>query len=167
MPYVKKEQRKDLDSIVESAFKIYKEEDGRLYWDYILIKFAERNIVPGYNRYKNFLAEVTESAFEMERRFHTTSALGSSQTESVFIPSDQVFVILDIFVEKLRGLGIDGDLNYILFAFGRRIGKFDILRKSRSQASYILQLKNTVGYIRKTILASYEDRKIEENGDVI
>ena len=169
MPYVKKEQRKDLDVIVKSAFKIYKD-SKRLYWDYILVKFVERFITPSYNNYKNFLAEITESAFEMERRFRVDAKNIRVSGEGIFIPNDHAFRELDNFVKKLlNGLRVDGDLNYVLFAFGRRMNESGGIKRTGNVcrvARYILQLKETVKWIRKHILAPYEDKKIKENGDI-
>lgn len=167
MPYVKKEQRKYLDVIVKSALKIYKD-SGRLYWDYILIKLAERFIEPGYNRYKNFLAEITESAFEMERRFKITSEDAHVGGRGIFIPTDAVLRGLNNFIEDLVPLDFNGDLNYILFAFGVRMDESNRIKRTGNvcRENYILQLKQTVAWIRKHILAPYEDKKIKENGDI-
>jgi len=159
MPYVKKEQREALDAIVGEALEIYKKEE-RFYWDYILVKFAERFLVPRYNNYKNFLAEITESAFEMERRLPNCEIQMMPKPGTRAIPKDAILSSLDDFVEDLGCLKIDGDLNYVLFAFGFRISnRTDV-------SSYIKQLKDIVAYIRETILAPYEDEKIKENGDV-
>lgn len=57
---------------------------------------------------------------------------------------------------------VDGDLNYLLFAFCKRY----IKPSYNNYKNFIGELNETVAEIRRRILAPYEDQKIEENGDV-
>jgi len=160
MPYVKQALRKKLDNLVK-IFIEYMEANDCLCWDYILFKDAERNIDPGYNNYKNYIGEITESVNEMERRFGRSSVMGEIINVPIFF--DDEFNALNNLVDEISSLSINGDLNYVLFAFGKR---FDFNNSRYKIEDYLLQLKKTVGLIRDRILSIYENVKIDENGDV-
>jgi len=55
----------------------------------------------------------------------------------------------------------DGDLNYILFKFARRIQpSYNKLKNYRAE------LRECADEIKRRMLDPYEDKKIQENGDV-
>lgn len=56
----------------------------------------------------------------------------------------------------------DGDLNYILFAYCKRC----IKPSYNNYKNYLGELNECAEEIRRRFLAKYEDKKIEENGDV-
>ena len=60
------------------------------------------------------------------------------------------------------GVRADGDLNYILFKFC----KDNVTPSYNNYKNFIGELNETIAEIRRRMLASYEDKKIEENGDV-
>ena len=67
MPYVKQEQRPDLDILIRDMAKLYHiEANGDL--NYVLYAFCKRYIKPSYNNYKNFCGELRQCATEIERR---------------------------------------------------------------------------------------------------
>lgn len=66
MPYIKPESRPKMDKIVTLMKKLNVKADGDL--NYILFKYCRYNIVPSYNNYKNFCAELRQCATEIERR---------------------------------------------------------------------------------------------------
>ena len=68
--------------------------------------------------------------------------------------------VVDLMVKL--GVKVDGDLNYILFKFC----KYHIKPSYNNYKNYIGELSECSAEIRRTILAPYEDTKIEENGDV-
>lgn len=79
MPYVIKEKRPVLDIIVQAMARVYDVPKGPYYSDgsklkadgdlnYILFAFCKRHVKPSYNNYKNFRAELLESAGEIKRR---------------------------------------------------------------------------------------------------
>jgi len=61
-----------------------------------------------------------------------------------------------------KGVQADGDLNYILFAFCKRI----IEPSYNNYKNYCGELRQCATEIERRILAPYEDEKIKENGDV-
>ena len=65
MPYVKQYRRANLDSIIEYMERMGIVADGDL--NYILFKFAKRNC-NSYNKYKNFIGELTETTVEIRRK---------------------------------------------------------------------------------------------------
>jgi hypothetical protein len=67
MPYIKKEKRQKLDTIVQMMKDADVKADGDL--NYILFAFCKRTIIPNYNNYKNFIGELNEAAEEIRRRF--------------------------------------------------------------------------------------------------
>lgn len=71
---------------------------------------------------------------------------------------------LDEVVECMekKGLEMDGDLNYILFKYA----KHHVPRSYNNLKDFIAELNECVAEVRRRLLAPYEDRKIEENGDV-
>jgi len=67
LPYIKQEQRPDLDQIVDLMKKKGVKADGDL--NYIIFAFCSRHITPGYGNYKNYRGELRETADEIGRRF--------------------------------------------------------------------------------------------------
>jgi len=67
MPYVKKERRVELDFVVESMRRADIVADGDL--NYVLYKFCKDTVKPSYNNFKNYMAELNETAEEIRRRF--------------------------------------------------------------------------------------------------
>ena len=66
MPYIKPEQRPEMDEVV-AYMKIHDvEPNGKL--NYVLYKFCKDTVSPSYNEYKNFLGELRQCANEIERR---------------------------------------------------------------------------------------------------
>lgn len=59
-------------------------------------------------------------------------------------------------------LKVDGDLNYLLYAFCKRYVKASY----NNYKNYLGELAEISAEIRRRLLAPYEDKKIEENGDV-
>jgi len=76
MPYIKPEQRPDMDEIVELMKVMGVKGDGDL--NYILYAFCVRNIKPRYGNYKNYCGELRQCATEIERRL-----LGPYEDEAV------------------------------------------------------------------------------------
>lgn len=66
MPYVKQEQRPNLDKVVGLMKELGIKANGDL--NYILYAFCVRNVSPSYNNYKNFCGELRQCATEIERR---------------------------------------------------------------------------------------------------
>lgn len=71
---------------------------------------------------------------------------------------------LDEIVALMEEIGVsaDGDLNYILFKYARRIPQ-----NYNSIKNYRAELRETADEIGRRILAPYEDKKIAQNGDVL
>jgi hypothetical protein len=69
----------------------------------------------------------------------------------------------DKVVQAMKDAGIvaNGDLNYVLFKFARSIGP-----SYNNYKNYCGELRQCATEIERRILAPYEDKKIEENGDV-
>jgi hypothetical protein len=57
----------------------------------------------------------------------------------------------------------DGDLNYILFAFCKR----NVYQSYNEYKNFCGELRQCATEIERRLLGPYEDKKIEENGDVI
>lgn len=81
--------------------------------------------------------------------------------------------VLDIIVQSMArvygqppdapvGLKIDGDLNYILFAFCRR----HVKPSYNNYKNFCGELRQCATEIERRLLGPYEDGKILENGDV-
>jgi hypothetical protein len=66
MPYIRKEIRPTMDTVVDQMIKAGVQVDGDL--NYILFKFCKNHVKPSYNNYKNFLGELNEAAEEIRRR---------------------------------------------------------------------------------------------------
>lgn len=61
-----------------------------------------------------------------------------------------------------EGIKANGDLNYVLFNFC----KYHVPRSYNSYKNFCGELRQCVTEIERRILGPYEDKKIEENGDV-
>lgn len=82
MPYIKQEQRPDLDVLVRDMAKLYHvQANGDL--NYILYAFCKRHVPVSYNSYKNFCGELRQCATEIERRI-----LGSYEDEKIIENGD-------------------------------------------------------------------------------
>jgi hypothetical protein len=77
MPYIKPENRKSMNEIVDLMAKKQVKADGDL--NYILYKFCKDHVKPSYNNYKNFCGELTECAMEIRRRILASYENGKIQ----------------------------------------------------------------------------------------
>lgn len=66
MPYIKQDERKKMDRIVNLMAILGVEAKGDL--NYILYKFCKHCITPSYNNFKNYCGELRQCATEIERR---------------------------------------------------------------------------------------------------
>ena len=67
MPYIKKSHRPKMNYVVDVMRKEQVYPDGKL--NYVLFKYCKETIIPSYNNYKNYIAELNECAEEIRRRF--------------------------------------------------------------------------------------------------
>lgn len=81
MPYVDKEVRPVLDLVVKAMEDADIRADGDL--NYVLYAFCKRNMLPGYNAYKNYCGELRQCATEIERRL-----LAEYEDEKMFESGD-------------------------------------------------------------------------------
>ena len=132
------------------------------------------SITPSYNNYKNFCGELRQCATEIERR------TGAEELSIVNEDVDFDYIIeyhvrKDICDKKIKYMGgadikVNGDLNYILYAYCLRHKTVKEYSEFWNKARYRLfarELRLTAKAIEKEILAPYEDVKIAENGDVL
>jgi len=63
---------------------------------------------------------------------------------------------------NLHEVKADGDLNYILFAFCKR----HVVPSYNNYKNFCGELHQCATEIERRLLATYEDEKIKENGDV-
>lgn len=68
--------------------------------------------------------------------------------------------IVDLMVQQ--GVKVDGDLNYVLFKFC----KYHVQVSYNNLKNYCAELRQCATEIERKILADYEEKKIDENGDV-
>ena len=66
MPYIKQENRPDMDLIVDLMHELDVAVNGDL--NYILFAYCKRHIIPGYKALKNFCGELRQCATEIERK---------------------------------------------------------------------------------------------------
>lgn len=156
MPYVKPEQRPELDEVVELMREAKLKLTGDL--SHILFEFGKRHIKPSYNNFKNYRAELFEVVVEIERRL----VVPSNSFDSDFHKVHPDFLkhlepIISLMIEK--NIQANGDLNYILFAYTKRY----VLPCRKNVIKEILIARDKIG---TELLAPYEDEKIIENGDV-
>lgn len=71
---------------------------------------------------------------------------------------------MDEIYEKMvsNSVSADGDLNYLLYKYC----KYNVPKRYNIIKNYIAELRATATEIERRILAEYEDKCIEENGDV-
>jgi len=65
MPYIKRENRPEMNPIVDLMVEQKVKVDGDL--NYVLFKFCKYHIIPSYNNYKNYCGELRQCATEIER----------------------------------------------------------------------------------------------------
>ena len=68
--------------------------------------------------------------------------------------------VVDVMLEE--GVVVNGDLNYILFAFCKRF----VDPSYNNYKNYCGELRQCATEIERKLLGPYEDEKIKENGDV-
>jgi len=80
-----------------------------------------------------------------------------------YIKSDRR-IEMDKVVELMSNLNVkvDGDLNYILYAYCKR----HVKKSYNSFKNYCGELRQCATEIERRLLGPYEDKKIIENGDV-
>ena len=71
---------------------------------------------------------------------------------------------MDEVIEKMIEMGVnaDGDLNYILYKFC----KYQVTPSYNNIKNFCGELRQCATEIERRILAPYEDKKKEENGDI-
>lgn len=71
---------------------------------------------------------------------------------------------LNTLVEIMNSIGIsaNGDLNYVLFKYCKN----HVRPSYNNYKNFLGELNECSEEIRRRLLAKYEDKKIEENGDV-
>ena len=73
---------------------------------------------------------------------------------------DECNVVVDMMEDaKIKA---DGDLNYILFKYCKE----NVVPSYNNYKNFIGELNECAQEIRRRFLAKYEDKKIEDNGDV-
>jgi len=170
MPYIKPEIRPEMDRVIEELYRVPLGQDELIY---ILFRYCDQYIKPSYNNYKNFCGELRQCATEIERR------TGAKEASIVNEDVDFAYIIKylirkDICDKKIKymggaGIKVNGDLNYILYAYCLRHKTAKEYSEFWNKARYRLfarELRLTAKAIEKEILAEYEDQKIIENGDV-
>jgi hypothetical protein len=72
--------------------------------------------------------------------------------------------VLDVIIKLMSesGIKVDGDLNYLLYAYCKR----HIKPSYNNYKNYLGELTECCEEIRRTLLGPYEDDKRIENGDV-
>jgi len=69
--------------------------------------------------------------------------------------------IIDDLVDKLKERGITGNLNYILFKLAKKL-----CHRYKDYAAFEGDCQQALKEIYRRQVSPYEDKKIEENGDV-
>jgi len=176
MPYIKEENRPEMDNVVETLYEDYLFEKELVY---ILFEYCNKHIRPSYNNYKNFCGELCQCATEIERR------TGARELSIVGEDAD-LDNLLEFFATGIRGrktlcdkkiafmkegadIKVNGDLNYILYGYCIRhvpTSTSEVYNKIQ-YGLFARELRLAAKKITKEILALYEDVKIEENGDVL
>lgn len=160
MPYVKQEQRPQLDALVakiDSVFKRYKNDN----WIRILYSFCKQ-LTPSYNTYKNYFGELTEAAAEIRRRESLTGDREIEFPLDVEVSDEERKDIAGLVIDMLVLLKADGDLNYVLFAWQKRH-----LAVTPQKEYFVTEIETLVPHLRSEFLSPYEDKKIKLNGDVM
>lgn len=67
MPYIPRDHRPRIDEIVRLMLKKGVRPNGEL--NYLLFRYCKEWVEPGYQNYRNFIAELTECGEEIRRRF--------------------------------------------------------------------------------------------------
>ena len=166
MPYILQEKRPEMDKVVEFLHKDYLHENELLY---ILFEYCQQHISPSYNNYKNFCGELYQCAIEVERR------TGAKEASIIGINADISnirYFVCDRKIIFMRNaeIQVNGDLNYILYAYCLRhktVKEYSIFWNQARYREFARELRLTAKKIEKEILAKYEDQKIIENGDVL
>jgi len=73
--------------------------------------------------------------------------------------------VVSIMLDK--GVEPNGTLNYVLFKFCKEYFKHRSQESYNTLKNFIGELNESAAEIRRRILFPYEDKKIEENGDVL
>jgi len=167
MPYIKQENRPEMDRVVEVLHEDYLYRNELIY---ILFEYCNQHIKPSYNNYKNFCGELNQCATEIERR------TGAQELIIVDVDADLSNVNhigcdkKIAFMKEGADIKVNGDLNYILYAYCIRHKTAEEYSEFWNKARYsefARGLRLTAKKITKEILAPYEDVKIAENGDVL
>ena len=71
---------------------------------------------------------------------------------------------LEYLIDQMSATGVsaNGDLNYLLFAFCKR----DVDPSYNNYKNFCGELRQCATEIERGLLGPYEDKKIQENGDV-
>ena len=171
MPYIKQDKRKDMDEIVELMLN-----NESLYGNFkhLLWMHCSETVEPSYNNYKNYIGELNECASEIIRRLIPYNECKDEiefnisecfHTIDEYADENNVLQLLDILkLMKRKKIVANGDLNYILYKYCKESYPDEDLVDA--VITFIDELRTAAFFIRRELLAPYEDEKIIENGDV-
>jgi len=151
MPYILSERRKELDPIVELLVSEGFLPDGNLAT--LLFVFCRDCVKPSYNNYKNFCGELDQCIIEIMRR--QKSFRGPVRR---IAPGEEVNYEKILSAMQEARVKADGDLNYILFKYC----KYHICNIE----GFCQEIDRCLVAVQEDLMAPYEDKKKEENGDV-
>ncbi len=152
MPYIKQESRPQFNPVI--ALMVIKGVRPDENLKDILFEFCKLYVLPSYNNFKNFRGELKECADEITRR-HKEFIRPLWPKDTLKDEGSKKEII-----QKMKDVGVkvDGDLNYILFAFCRYY-----VPKWKKFCRILRQCHKEIG---EKLIARYEDQKIGANGDV-
>lgn len=146
MPYIKMDERQRMDTIVE-LIHTYNVPIYNLLLDF----FKDMS----YNGAKNYIGELRQCVIEIRRRMNVGWRLWNRK-RYFNVHLSGVGNIIEAM--KRECIKVNGDLNYILYAY--------CLRYVKDRWQYCRDIEAVVKRLQEE-LALYEDRKIRENGDII
>jgi len=75
------------------------------------------------------------------------------------------WVVLNL-AAKLGAYGVTGNLNYVLFKLFKQLKKLGYLHNYETFSRFLAELDCSAREIYRREIAEYEDKKIEDNGDI-
>lgn len=159
MPYIKQDQRDRLDRYIDNLASELQSSGLENNLQYVVFKIAKK-LCKRYKDYAHFEGDVNQSLREIYRRCDlkpNTFIFGINPKYDM----KRFNWIIDNLVSELEGMGITGNLNYIVFRLSKKI-----IKNHLDLYIFENELQQSLLDIYSKLESKYEDKKILENGDI-
>ena len=160
MPYIKQTDRDRLDRYIDNLASELQTSGIENNLGYVMFNLAKK-LCKRYKDYAHFEGDINQSLREIYRRFNLKP---TTFIYPIRLDCDlkRFNWIIDNLASELDGMGITGNLNYIVFRLSKKVIKnhLDLFMFENDLQQCLIDIYNKLE-------SKYENKKLKENGDVL